>query len=136
MRPLIFYKHLLLPLLLLLGGGTFMPAQAQLTFGPEWINFNQSYYKIAVARNGLYRLDHAYLAAAGLANADPRNFQLFRRGREVAVMVQGQEDGRLDPGDYLEFYGEKNDGKTDGELYRRREFKTHDYFSLYTDTAA
>src|SRR5688500_9000817 len=101
------YKRLLLFLLVLLTGGLAVPAHAQVSYGHEWINFNQPYYKVMVTRNGLFRMDHQYLAAAGLTDANPRNLQLFRRGKEVAIYVHGEADGRLDAGDYVEFFGEK-----------------------------
>jgi len=110
--------------------------QAQTTYGNEWINYSQTYYKIPIVKKGIYRLDYNYLNATGLANADPRKFQVFRRGKQLAVYVQGEADGKLDNGDYLEFYGEPNDGKTDVELYKSPNFKVHDLYSLYTDTAA
>lgn len=110
-------------------------AQGQ-TYGNEWINFSQPYYKIKVTRNGMHRIDFNYLSATGLAGANPQKIQVFRRGKELAVSVNGEGDGKLDAGDYLEFYGERNDGKTDVELYQNRADKVHDYYSFYTDTAA
>ncbi|WP_026464090.1 C25 family cysteine peptidase [Adhaeribacter aquaticus] len=111
-------------------------SMAQTTYGNEWINYSQKYYKIQVAKNGIHRLDYNYLSQAGLANVDPRNFQIFRRGKEQAIFVSGEEDGKLDNADYIEFYGERNDGKTDVELYKDPSKKLHSYYSLYTDTAA
>ncbi|QMU27920.1 putative type IX secretion system sortase PorU2 [Adhaeribacter radiodurans] len=108
----------------------------QSQYGNEWINYGQAYYKIKVAKTGIYRLDQAYLANAGLSNVNPQNLQLWRRGREVAIYVQGQEDGVLNPGDYLEFYGQRNDGQLDREFYKNPQDHANSYFSLYTDTAA
>jgi len=110
--------------------------QAQTTYGNEWINYSQTYYKIPIVKKGIFRLDYNYLAAAGLASADPRKFQVFRRGQELSIFVQGENDSQLDNGDYIEFYGEPNDGKTDVELYKNPTYKVHDLYSLYTDTAA
>jgi len=110
--------------------------QAQTTFGNEWINYSQTYYKIPIVKKGIFRLDYNYLSAAGLSGEDPRKFQIFRRGKELSVFVQGENDGRLDNEDYIEFYGEPNDGKTDVELYKSPSYKVHDLYSLYTDTAA
>ncbi|MGV3586471.1 MAG: C25 family cysteine peptidase [Adhaeribacter sp.] len=109
--------------------------QAQ-NYGNEWIDYSQTYYKIKVIRNGIHRLDYNFLNNAGLSAANPQKLQLFRRGKEVPLFVNGETDGRLDAGDYVEFYGERNDGKTDVELYQSPAFKVHDYYSLYTDTAA
>lgn len=64
-------------------------------------------WKVRVNETGLYRLTYADLAAAGLPvdTLDPRTLQLYQHGVEAAVHVAGQEDGSLDDGDYMEFYG-------------------------------
>ncbi|QNF34866.1 hypothetical protein HUW51_19850 [Adhaeribacter swui] len=111
-------------------------AHGQVPVGNEWINFSQTYYKINVSKTGIYRLDHTYLNNAGLGGVNPQNLQLWRRGQEVAVHVAGEADGKINPGDYLEFYGERNDGRLDREVYKNPQHHSNPYFSLYTDTAA
>ncbi|MBN1661366.1 MAG: DUF11 domain-containing protein [Anaerolineae bacterium] len=66
-------------------------------------------YKLSVQETGIYRLTYQYLQGLGLAvdTVDPRTFQLFSQGQEVALIVAGQQDGRFDPGDYLLFYGQQ-----------------------------
>ncbi len=129
-----FFKRLLFYGLL---GPLFMlPAFGQLPYGNEWINYTQTYYKIKITKTGIYRLDQNYLTNSGLGTANPQNLQLWRRGREVAVHVEGQADGTLDAGDYLEFYGERNNGQLDREIYKNPQDHSNPYFSLFTDTAA
>ncbi|ALJ01456.1 hypothetical protein DC20_13815 [Rufibacter tibetensis] len=108
----------------------------QVIYGNEWINYNQKYYKIKVPTTGIYRLDKAYLQAAGINGVDPRSFQLYRRGQEVSIHVEGEADGSFDANDFIEFYGEKNDGAMDRELYKDPVHHINPYYSLYTDTAA
>ncbi|WP_181304149.1 C25 family cysteine peptidase [Rufibacter sp. XAAS-G3-1] len=108
----------------------------QITYGNEWINFSQKYYKMKVPTTGIYRLNKAYLEAAGINGIDPRNFQLYRRGQEVSIHVEGEADGSFDANDYIEFYGEQNDGALDRELYKNPTQQLNPYYSLYTDTAA
>ena len=61
--------------------------------------------KIAIKREGWYRLTQAELVAAGLSKlTDPRLLQLFVDGREQAISVSGQEDGSFDPSDSIDFY--------------------------------
>lgn len=64
-------------------------------------------YKVWVEQDGFYRLTYADLQAAGLpvGTLDPRTLQLFEGDRELAVQVNGQQDGSFDPGDALVFYG-------------------------------
>lgn len=111
--------------------------QAQ-PYGNEWINYAQPYYKIKIAQNGIYRIDSATLASAGIpvVSIDPRNLQLFHNGIESYIYVQGESDGRFNTGDYLEFYGEKNDGRLDSLLYVNSYFVPNPYYSLVNDTSA
>jgi len=61
--------------------------------------------KIAIKQTGWYRLTQPELIGAGLYPAvDPRRLQLVVDGRELAISVAGEMDGRLDAGDAGEFY--------------------------------
>ena len=107
-------------------------------FGNEWINFNQIYYKISTAEKGIYHITYDDLNAAGfpVTSIDPRKIQIFHRGVEQAIYVEGQLDARFDPSDYIDFYGEKNDGTLDAELYVNPDAQPHSYYNLYSDTTA
>ena len=105
-------------------------------YGDEWINYNQEYYKINVPDDGIYKIDYNRLQAVGFPDIDPRNIQLFRRGQEVAIEVSGEGDGSFDPADYIQFYGQKNDGELDASLYIDPAFQPHQYESLYADSSA
>jgi hypothetical protein len=112
--------------------------QANAQFGNEWINFSQSYFKIPVGRDALYKLTYADLQAAGFPvnSVDPQTIQLFHRGTEQAIYVEGESDTQFDPGDFLEFYGKRNDGSRDAQLYKPTSAQPHAYYSLYSDTTA
>ncbi|WKN32728.1 C25 family cysteine peptidase [Porifericola rhodea] len=117
---------------------TLLPkAQAQ-RFGNEWINYTQTYYKISVAEDGIYRVSYQDLLEAGFPvdNVDPRRIQLYFRGQEQAVHLEGQQDASFDTDDFLLFYGQKNDGSGDKELYVPEEAQTNPYHSLYSDSTA
>ena len=113
-------------------------ARAQTTYGNDWINFSQTYYKIKIVKEGVYRITQSQLTQAGLpvTQINPKNIQLYNKGREVTLFVSGDNDGSFDAGDYLEFYGSKNDGQLDKPLYTNPTDQPHDFYSLYTDTAA
>ncbi len=56
--------------------------------------------------------------AYGLDKVDPRYLQLFVNGQEVPMAVTGQDDGRFDPQDAIEFYGTGIDtSSTDTQTY-------------------
>ncbi len=62
--------------------------------------------KISVKETGWYRITRAELVAAGLDPAtDPRRIQLYADGKQQAILINGEQDGRLDPTDSIEFYG-------------------------------
>jgi hypothetical protein len=63
--------------------------------------------KLAVTHEGWYRVTQPDLIAAGLrATVDPRTLQLYNGGKAQQITVKGQEDGRFEPNDYIEFYGQ------------------------------
>lgn len=106
-------------------------------YGNEWIQYDQKYHKIPVAREGLYRVTYQELQAAGFpVSGDPTTFRLFHRGIEQAIFVQGEEDAVFDPEDYLEFYGRGNDGSLDSTLYERSDHQPHTFYNLYSDTTS
>ncbi|WP_082685158.1 C25 family cysteine peptidase [Hymenobacter sedentarius] len=104
-------------------------------YGNEWIVPSQQYYKVRVTQDGIHRLSYQYLTQAGLSNIDPSRLQLWRRGREVAV-YQGGARTVFDANTYLEFYGQRNDGQLDRDLYKNASDQPHKLYSFYTDTAA
>ena len=126
-------KIILLPLFVL----CFVSANAQV-FGNEWINYNQPYYAIKVAQESVYRLTYADLANAGLplmgGTVNPQNIQLFWRGKEQFIYVQGEGDGVFNQTDYIDFYGKPNNGDLDSVFYSSAN-RSHNYTSFYTDTA-
>lgn len=70
---------------------------------------SQPAYKIAVEQDGMVKLTFAALQAAGLPvdTLDPRTLRLSEQGSEVAIFVEGEEDGVLNAADYVLFYGQK-----------------------------
>ncbi|MGB5926830.1 MAG: C25 family cysteine peptidase, partial [Cyclobacteriaceae bacterium] len=106
------------------------------SYGNEWLDSNQEYFKISTANDGIHRITYSDLQAAGFpVETDPRRIRMYHRGREVAIHIQGQEDARLDPADYVEFYGLKNDGTLDAELYNTGD-QVNPYLNLYSDSTA
>jgi len=112
----------------------------------EWIDYSKTYYKFKLGpafgsdafgdarKKGLCRISQANLAAAGISTANAEYFQLWRNGEQIPVYTSVQ-NGALSGTDYIEFWGEINDGKLDADLYRDAEFQLSDYWSLQTDTA-
>ncbi|UZD24325.1 putative type IX secretion system sortase PorU2 [Algoriphagus halophytocola] len=103
-----------------------------------WYNYEQTYYKIPTAKDGVYRVTAEALAGSGvnLSTLDPRNISLYHRGKEVAVYISGENDGTLDGEDYIEFYGLRNDGTLDRLLYTDFEELPNPYYNTTSDTTA
>lgn len=83
----------------------------------------QPQYKIMVNQDGIYEVTPADLLAAGvtqdeLDTLDPATLQLFLMSNEVAIQVEGQQDGVFDSTDVIRFYGQKANTKyTDTAVY-------------------
>ncbi|ANH80687.1 hypothetical protein A8C56_06570 [Niabella ginsenosidivorans] len=110
-------------------------AGAAQQYNNEWIDYSKTYYKFNIASNGLYRIYGATLAAANLGSTDASRFQLWRNGTEVPIYVS-KETGTLGADDYIEFWGQMNDGKADNALYRTPDQQLSDSKSLFSDSAA
>jgi hypothetical protein len=112
------------------------------TIGNEWINYSQKYFRIDVVKDSMYRLEYDTLAnvlnRAGIsvATINPKRFQVFGRGVEIALYVSGEADNSFDPGDYIEFYARANDGWLDTRLYADSINQANPYYSLFNDTAS
>lgn len=73
--------------------------------------------EIRTGEAGVYRLGAEELLAAGLpASADPRRLRLWLNGVPHPIQVRGEEDGRLDGSDALEWYAPRKEG-SDGEYF-------------------
>ena len=100
-----------------------------------WINYDNTYVKIGVAQDGIYRLDYNDLSSLGLSlnGINPQTFKLYNKGELIPIYVQGETDGTFDNGDFIEFAGIRNMGgnyreiSTQGEPYK-------EYLGRYTDT--
>ncbi len=77
----------------------------QLTAGP-WLPPDPA-WRLKVRENGFYSLTYDELASVGLPvdDLDPRSFQIFNLGSEIAIEVTGESDASFDPPDSIIFYG-------------------------------
>jgi hypothetical protein len=110
-------------------------------YSNDWVSYNQTYYKISVAATGIYRLTYDQLQQAGIPvnTIDPRLIQVYHRGVQQAIHFkhdQSPADSKFDNGEYLEFYGQRNDGTLDTKLYEQASSQPHKHYNLYSDTTA
>src|SRR5438093_290803 len=81
----------------------------------SWIDYSKTYYKFKIGQTGLVKINQAVIASAGLGATPAQDFQLWRNGEEVRLYTS-VSSGILGPSDYIEFWGEMNDGKPDKSL--------------------
>ncbi len=98
-----------------------------------WIAYDQEYYKLKIAEAGWYRITAEELVSSGFPTAQvaASGIQLFRRGQELAIRTIANEDNTLN---YLEFWGEGNDGRSDVDIYEPGA-QSHTDYNLFSDTA-
>ena len=116
---------------------TFLKPLSAQQYGNEWINYSQSYYKVYVHENGIYRIDYSTLLNNDfpLGSINPRNIQVFNKGVEQYIYIKGESDNIFNSGDYIEFHAEKNDGTLDTELYINPEGQANPAYSLFSDSS-
>lgn len=86
----------------------------------------------------MYRVSYDALAAAGMnvSGVDDSKFQMYFRGKEVPVLLNEKTPGTFASGDYIQFYGQRNDGALDSVLYYNPKDQPHKDYSIWTDTSA
>ena len=105
-------------------------------YGNEWINYTQSYFKIPVSEDGIYRLDNTALQASGvpLSILAANRLRIYTRGREIPIFTT--TEGIMTTGDFLEFFGQKNRAELDAHTYANGLTQLlNPEYSNYTDTA-
>lgn len=101
-------------------------------YGNEWIQYDQTYHKISVAEDGIYRIPYSSLPTG---NIKGNELQLFHLGQEIPIHVSS--DGTFSSGDYIEFYGRKNKSHLDRYLFDNPDDEmANTEYSLFTDTSA
>jgi len=105
-------------------------------YGNEWINYSQSYYKIPISEEGIHRISYQSLINSGVpvSTFNPQNIQLFARGEEIPIYIEGEQDGVFNPNDFIEFYAKPNDGWLDSVFYKGRSNQPNPFYSLINDT--
>lgn len=96
-----------------------------------WIDFTKTYYKIKVHKTGLYRITYTALTNTTLPLTGSQ-FRLYKDGQEIPIYVT--TDNTFSNNDYIEFFGEKNSGSFDTQLYTYPHWQPNPNRSLFTDS--
>ena len=105
-------------------------------YGNEWIEYDQSYYKIQVTEDGIYRISGQKLASAGVPSGtiSASEYQIFHLGKEIPIYVS--TTGSLTDSDYISFVGKKNRTELESYLFQDPSEILNPNYSLFTDTSA
>ncbi len=107
------------------------------TYGNEWINYNQQYFSFPVTQDRPYRIFQETIEQAGIpvSTLQLGQFRLYGKEKEVPLWINDiNQNGVLDPGEFLEFFAQRNDGWFDSLLYENPEGIANPQYSLYNDT--
>ncbi len=104
-------KALILVLLAILP--QFLMAQGFET-GNNWIDPSQTYFKMRVSQDGVYRVRASSTPFDG---SNVANLRIYYRGEEQVIHV-GSADNVFSGNDFVEFVGRRNDGGVDASMYR------------------
>jgi hypothetical protein len=106
------------------------------SYGNSWINYAQRYYAFKIWTTGVHRIDYSALVSSGIPvnSFSSANIQVFGREKEIPLFIQDGGDNQLNAGDYLLFYGQRNDGWLDTTLYATSADLGNPKYSLYNDT--
>lgn len=103
----------------------------------DWIDYSKNYYKLAIIRDGTYRISYNNLVSYGIAPSliNPKTIKVFSKGKQLPLFVKGEDDLAFNQNDYIEFYAERNYGSS---RYRDIVDTGEDYLNYldrYSDTA-
>lgn len=106
------------------------------TYGNEWINYDQKHYSFKIWRTGIYKIDYSTLINSNIPinQISSKNIQIFGKEKEIPLYIVDGGDDTLHNGDYILFYGERNDGWLDSTLYKNPNDIGNPGYSLFNDT--
>ncbi len=94
------------------GAVTSLPGRTETDYGIQFeLAASPDSFLAPVTGDGIQVITYGDLADAGFdLGGDPRSLGVYFRGREIAVHVEGEENGAWNPGDYIAFWGEGDPG--------------------------
>ena len=94
------------------GAAKTLPGRTETDYGIQFeLSSSPDSFLASVTGDGIQVITYQELADAGFdLGGDPRSLGVYFRGREIAVHVEGEENGAWNPGDYIAFWGEGDSG--------------------------
>ncbi|MEQ8474776.1 type IX secretion system sortase PorU [Fulvivirga sp.] len=142
-------RRLLLVLIILSSSAANLLSQSSVFDSGQW-------FKMRIDQRGVYKLTYDYLKSAGLNvdNINPRTLKIyglkggslaqsladtrFNDPQQLAIWVEGEADGKFNPGDYILFYADDGDSYTyDGSelTYNHNPYADENYYYITSSGA-
>lgn len=106
----------------------------------NWISPGQTYLKMFITEDGMYRIDKSDFTNAGIntTGIDPRTVKVYYKGSQIRIYFQGEQDGVFDENDYFDFYGLRNYGGLTNtyDVNGNLAYITDEYYNIYSDTSS
>lgn len=103
-------------------------------YGNEWINYDQTYLKLKVAEDGIYKIPVSAIQDKIPSDIEGKHLQLFYLGQEIPIYTSNE--GTLNSGDFIEFFGKKNRSELDQYLFSNpTDELLNPNYSMFTDTS-
>ena len=106
-------------------------------YSDDWYTSSDSFVKIAVVEDGVYRVTGSELEQAGLSlgGVDPATLQLFENGIEVPLWLETSGTPSLQVSDEFVFVGKRNRGMDELWAFEYvADRQSSDFHSLFSDT--
>ncbi|MCH8128058.1 T9SS type A sorting domain-containing protein [candidate division KSB1 bacterium] len=89
-----------------------------------WYNPQQSYIKLLIFEDGIYRVDYSDLSNVGVDPGliEPDMLTLYYKGEPYPIFVSAGNHANFEPADFIEFYGQRNRG-------------SDEFYNEYSDTS-
>ncbi len=103
----------------------------------SWIDYSKTYYKLALIKDGIYRITYNDLISYGIvpSTINPKTIKIFRKGNQLPLFVSGEDDLVFNENDYIEFWCEKNYGAGNYRDIVQQGQDYINYMDRYSDTS-
>ncbi len=87
-------------------------------YGNEWLNYSQTYLRLNINADGIYRISSSVLSTSGvpLSIVKGSQFRLYKMGQEVPIYTSSPTE--FTASDFIEFYGTKHKSDLDKYMFR------------------
>lgn len=106
-------------------------------FNPGWFSAGESFVRLAVSEDGMYRVTGAQLEQAGLSlnEVNPNSLRLLENGQEIPLWIDGGAQATVQANDAFVFAGRRNNGADELWVYDQDPgLQGSTYHSLFSDT--